>query len=103
MNRWPLRGEKVEFMCNLYTMSATVDEVRRLFGPFAGNRGKPMSHFVRLGPMPRDQLRQVNRHEQEPADKGQCEQPRIVGEGTRGARRRVAQYEALRAPAERRG
>ncbi len=38
MNRWPLRGEKVKFMCNLYTMTATVDEVRHLFGPFAGDR-----------------------------------------------------------------
>ncbi len=26
-------------MCNLYTMTATVDEVRRLFGPFEGDRG----------------------------------------------------------------
>ena len=25
-------------MCNLYTMTATVDEMRRLFGPFAGDR-----------------------------------------------------------------
>ncbi|MEA1073056.1 SOS response-associated peptidase [Sphingomonas sp. LY160] len=26
-------------MCNLYTMTATVDEMRRLFGPFEGDRG----------------------------------------------------------------
>jgi putative SOS response-associated peptidase YedK len=25
-------------MCNLYTMTATVDEIRRVFGPFAGDR-----------------------------------------------------------------
>jgi putative SOS response-associated peptidase YedK len=25
-------------MCNLYTMTATVDEIRRLFGPFEGDR-----------------------------------------------------------------
>ena len=25
-------------MCNLYTMTATVDEMRRLFGPFEGDR-----------------------------------------------------------------
>ena len=25
-------------MCNLYTMTATVDEIRRTFGPFAGDR-----------------------------------------------------------------
>jgi len=24
-------------MCNLYSMTATVDELRRLFGPFAGD------------------------------------------------------------------
>jgi putative SOS response-associated peptidase YedK len=26
-------------MCNLYSMTATVDEMRRLFGPFEGDRG----------------------------------------------------------------
>ena len=25
-------------MCNLYTMTATVDELRRIFGPFEGER-----------------------------------------------------------------
>ena len=25
-------------MCNLYTMTATVDEIRRVFGEFAGDR-----------------------------------------------------------------
>ena len=25
-------------MCNLYTMTATVDEMRRMFGPFDGDR-----------------------------------------------------------------
>ena len=24
-------------MCNLYTMTATVDEMRRMFGPFSGD------------------------------------------------------------------
>ena len=26
-------------MCNLYTMTASVDELRRTFGPFDGDRG----------------------------------------------------------------
>src|SRR5688500_5492022 len=29
--------QSVQEMCNLYTMTATVDEMRRLFGPFTGD------------------------------------------------------------------
>lgn len=31
-------------MCNLYSMTATVDEMRRLFGPFEGDRGNLPPH-----------------------------------------------------------
>jgi putative SOS response-associated peptidase YedK len=42
-------------MCNLYTMTATVDEIRRVFGPFAGDRANiclPMTRSIPGRPAP---------------------------------------------------